>query len=104
MGLNIVTFAKHWDPILLNLIFSTQTAYAVPIIMMLQNRQTQRDGIQADNDYQTNVEAKKEIEALPLHLNKIETKKLDIIIRMLKEMKGCTLRKNFKYKLFDKNI
>ena len=91
MALNIVGLIKHWDPypfILLNLIFSTQAAYAAPIIMMAQNRQNQRDRIQADNDYHTNLEAKKEIEALQIHLNKIETEKLDIIIKLLKEIKG----------------
>ena len=91
MALNIVAFVSHWDPypfILLNLIFSTQAAYAAPIIMMAQNRQSQRDRIQADNDYLTNVEAKKEIEALQIHLNKIETEKLDIIIQMLRERKS----------------
>ena len=91
MALNIVAFVRHWDPypfILLNLIFSTQAAYAAPIIMMAQNRQSERDRIQADNDYLTNVEAKKEIEALQIHLNKIETEKLDIIIKMLQEMKS----------------
>ena len=90
MALNVVGFISHWDPypfILLNLIFSTQAAYAAPIIMMAQNRQSQRDRIQADNDYQTNLEAKKEIEALQVHLTHIETEKLDIIISMLKEMK-----------------
>lgn len=90
MILNVVAFVRHWDPypfILLNLIFSTQAAYAAPIIMMAQNRQSQRDRIQAENDYLTNVEAKKEIEALQIHLNKIETEKLDIIIKMLQEMK-----------------
>lgn len=91
MALNIVAFVQHWDPypfILLNLIFSTQAAYAAPIIMMAQNRQSQRDRIQADNDYHTNLEAKKEIEALQIQLNKIETEKLDIIIKMLEEMKS----------------
>ncbi len=90
MTLNIVGIINHWDPypfILLNLIFSTQAAYAAPIIMMSQNRQSQRDRIQADNDYNTNVEAKKEIEALQLHLNKLETEKLDKIIKMLEELK-----------------
>lgn len=90
MALNVVAFVKHWDPypfILLNLIFSTQAAYAAPIIMMAQNRQAQRDRIQADSDYQTNLEAKREIEALQIQLNKIETEKLDIIIKMLKDMK-----------------
>jgi uncharacterized membrane protein len=91
MTLNIVGIINHWDPypfILLNLIFSTQAAYAAPIIMMSQNRQNQRDRIQADSDYRTNVEAKKEIEALQLHLNKLETEKLDKIIKMLEEMKA----------------
>ena len=56
--------------------------------MMAQNRQSQRDRIQADNDYHTNLEAKKEIEALQMQLNKIETEKLDIIIKLLKEFKA----------------
>jgi uncharacterized membrane protein len=90
MTLNIIGFIRHWDPypfILLNLIFSTQAAYAAPIIMMAQNRQSERDRVQADSDYQTNLEAKKEIEALQIHLNSIETEKLDKILAMLNEMK-----------------
>lgn len=94
MALNIVGLIQHWDPypfILLNLIFSTQAAYAAPIIMMSQNRQADRDRIQAQNDYQTNLEAKQEIEALQIQLNKIETDKLDKIIKMLEEMKAGKL-------------
>jgi len=90
MTMNVIGFIQHWDPypfILLNLIFSTQAAYAAPIIMMAQNRQSQRDRLQAQADYDTNLEAKKEIEALQLQLNKIETEKLDEIMKMLKEMK-----------------
>ena len=86
MLLNIVGFVQHWDIypfILLNLVFSTQAAYAAPIIMMAQNRQNERDRVQADADYQTNVDAKKEIEALQIKLNKIEIDKLDKIIQML---------------------
>ena len=89
MTLNVIGFIQHWDPypfILLNLIFSTQAAYAAPIIMMAQNRQSQRDRVQAQADFDTNLEAKKEIEALQLQLNKIETEKLDEIMKMLKEM------------------
>jgi uncharacterized membrane protein len=88
MILNVVGFIRHWDVypfILLNLIFSTQAAYAAPIIMMSQNRQSERDREQADNDYQTNVDAKKEIEALQLHLSKIEIEKLDKILELLKK-------------------
>jgi hypothetical protein len=39
----------HWDPypfILLNLAFSTQAAYAAPLILLAQNRQTDRDKVQ----------------------------------------------------------
>jgi uncharacterized membrane protein len=90
MGLNIVGFMYHWDVypfILLNLLFSTQAAYAAPIIMMAQNRQNERDRLQAQADYQTNIDAKLEIEALAIKLNSLEVDKLDKIINMLNEMK-----------------
>jgi len=90
MVLNLVGFAYHWDVypfILLNLLFSTQAAYAAPIIMMSQNRQNERDREQARADYQTNLEAKLEIESLQKSLNIIEIEKLDKIIRMLEDMK-----------------
>jgi uncharacterized membrane protein len=89
MTLNVVGFVRHWDVypfILLNLIFSTQAAYAAPIIMMAQNRQGERDRIQAQEDYDTNIEAKREIEALQIQLSAIETEKLDKIIMMLEKM------------------
>ena len=90
MALNVIGLVSHWDVypfILLNLIFSTQAAYAAPIIMMAQNRQNQRDRIQADEDYQTNIKAKEEIEALQKQLNTLEIEKLDKIIAMLEKMK-----------------
>jgi uncharacterized membrane protein len=89
MGLNVIAIIYHWDPypyILLNLLFSTQAAYAAPIIMMAQNRQNQRDRAQADEDFRTNVEAKKEIEELQLRLNNIEIDKLDKILALLEKM------------------
>jgi len=90
MGMNLVGYLQHWDPypfILLNLLFSTQAAYAAPIIMMSQNRQSDRDRAQAQADYITNLEAKEEIESLQRHLNKIEVDKLDKIILMLEEIR-----------------
>ena len=90
MILNVVAYVGHWDPypyILLNLLFSTQAAYAAPIIMMAQNRQSQRDRAQADDDYRTNCEAKEEIEELQRRLKDIEVGKLDKIIIMLEEMR-----------------
>jgi uncharacterized membrane protein len=44
--------------------------------------------MQAQADYDTNVEAKKEIEELQFRLNSIETDKLDKIIRLLENLKN----------------
>ena len=88
MVLNIVAFVYHWDEypfILLNLVFSTQAAYAAPIIMMSQNRSSDRDRQHAEADYQTNVQSKKEIEELMNALHKIDVDKLDKIIHLLTE-------------------
>ena len=44
--LNAVALVSHWDPypfILLNLAFSTQAAYAAPLILLAQTRQADRD-------------------------------------------------------------
>ena len=58
--------------------------------MISQNRQSERDRAHAEADYQTNVDAKEEIEALQIKLDKIEVEKLDKIITMLEEMKSKT--------------
>lgn len=86
MACNLIGYIMHWDPypfILLNLLFSTQAAYAAPIIMMSQKRQNDRDRLQAMDDYQTNLEAKQEIEELQRRLNRIEVDKLDKILAIL---------------------
>ena len=51
IGLNAAAFVNHWDPypfILLNLCFSTQAAYAAPLILLARTRQATRDGHMAD--------------------------------------------------------
>src|SRR5947209_16377783 len=51
--LNLVALTQHWDPypfILLNLAFSTQAAYAAPLILLAQNRQDDRDRVSLDED------------------------------------------------------
>lgn len=88
MLVNIVGFLEHWDAypfILLNLVFSTQAAYAAPIIMMSQNRQARRDRHQADADFECNLHAKAEIEDLQRALSRIEIEKLDRIIELLQK-------------------
>jgi uncharacterized membrane protein len=51
--LNTVGLVRHWDPypfILLNLAFSTQAAYAAPLILLAQNRQDERDRANVERD------------------------------------------------------
>jgi uncharacterized membrane protein len=46
IAINSVALMYHWDPypfILLNLAFSTQAAYAAPLILLAQTRQADRD-------------------------------------------------------------
>jgi uncharacterized membrane protein len=69
MALNSVLLARRgpFDPypyILLNLILSTLAALQAPVIMMSQNRQGERDRLNAANDYEVNLKAEMEIRAL----------------------------------------
>ena len=53
IALNVFAVAWRWDPypfILLNLAFSTQAAYAAPLILLAQNRQDDRDRVSLDED------------------------------------------------------
>jgi|EndMetStandDraft_8_1072994.scaffolds.fasta_scaffold127233_2 uncharacterized membrane protein len=53
--LNVALITLQWDPypfILLNLAFSTQAAYAAPLILLAQSRQERRDHVQAELDRQ----------------------------------------------------
>jgi uncharacterized membrane protein len=69
MALNSLLLVRRevWDPypyILLNLILSTLAALQAPVIMMSQNRQAERDRLNAANDYEVNLKAEVEIRAL----------------------------------------
>jgi uncharacterized membrane protein len=57
--LNSIALISHWDPypfILLNLAFSTQAAYAAPLILLAQTRQAERDKIEGDRIDQRHTE------------------------------------------------
>jgi uncharacterized membrane protein len=50
---NAVAWGLRWDPypfILLNLAFSTQAAYAAPLILLAQSRQAARDQVHAEGN------------------------------------------------------
>jgi uncharacterized membrane protein len=77
IALNLVAILRHFDPypfILLNLLFSTQAAYAAPIIMMSQNRQAAKDRLRDDHEAMT-VDATADIVALT-HANTKEIQRL----------------------------
>jgi uncharacterized membrane protein len=68
-AIEAVSYGKHaaFDPypfILLNLAFSTQAAYAAPLILLAQNRQADRDKAEIERDRETNARSLAETEYL----------------------------------------
>ena len=74
IGLNFYAYEQQWDPypfVLLNLVLACITALQVPIILMSQNRQAERDRINAKYDYLVNRKSEREIEIIQKDLKKI---------------------------------
>ena len=99
--LNAILLAIHektFDPypyILLNLFLSMLAAIQAPIILMSQNRQSEKDRVRADHDYEVNLKA--ELEIMLLHekldllrekqwaeLLAIQNRQLELLARMAK--------------------
>lgn len=60
IAVNAAAVALRFDPypfILLNLGFSTQAAYAAPLILLAQTRQAERDRAETERDRETNARA-----------------------------------------------
>lgn len=58
IAFNLAALHYRFDPypfILLNLLFSTQAAYAAPLILLAQNRQADRDKVQTERDREMNA-------------------------------------------------
>jgi len=75
MSINIYAWSNAWDPypfILLNLILSCVAALQAPIILMSQNRQSQKDRKKMEYDYHVNRVASRRIEQILASLDKIE--------------------------------
>jgi uncharacterized membrane protein len=69
--LNVFAVSLRWDPypfILLNLAFSTQAAYAAPLILLAQNRQENRDRVTLEQDRRRAEETKADTEYLAREL------------------------------------
>lgn len=69
--LNLFAIGYEWDPypfILLNLAFSTQAAYAAPLILLAQNRQENRDRVSLEEDRRRAQQTKADTEYLAREL------------------------------------
>jgi uncharacterized membrane protein len=72
----------RWDPypfILLNLAFSTQAAYAAPLILLAQNRQDNRDRAQAELDREVNARTQADTEYLARELASVRLALADAV-------------------------
>ena len=95
---------RAWDPypfILLNLALSFQAAYAAPIIMMSQNRQSAKDRMQAEQDLNTDLKAELLIEELHSSVDelrlekwadllKIQEHQIELLQRVIQRLEGVT--------------
>src|SRR3989338_8515494 len=70
---------------LLTMVVSLEAIVLSTLIIMAQNRHSERDRHQADEDLRTDVEAKSEIDEIQQRLARIENEKLDRILKLLEE-------------------
>jgi uncharacterized membrane protein len=80
--LNTIGLIRHWDPypfILLNLAFSTQAAYAAPLILLAQNRQDDRDRASIERDREVAARTQSDTEFLARELSGIRLALADIV-------------------------
>jgi uncharacterized membrane protein len=95
IALNLFAVSLQWDPypfILLNLAFSTQAAYAAPLILLAQNRQENRDRVSLEEDrrraQQTKADTEylaRELAALRIAVGEVVTR--DYLRRELEEVR-----------------
>jgi uncharacterized membrane protein len=97
--LNLFAIRLQWDPypfILLNLAFSTQAAYAAPLILLAQNRQENRDRVALEEDRTRAAQTKadteflaRELAALRIALGEVTTR--DYLRRELEDLREAIL-------------
>jgi CRP/FNR family cyclic AMP-dependent transcriptional regulator len=88
--INILLRGKAWDPypfILLNLFLSMLAAIQAPVIMMSQNRQDKKDRLRSELDFDVNVRAESEIQALSRRIIELHAK-LDDVDELLRSLDG----------------
>lgn len=86
--LNSIAVIQHWDPypfILLNLAFSTQAAYAAPLILLAQTRQAERDKVASDTAEKRHDEVERSAAERVAAL-RVETDKLEQLLQSNTEL------------------
>ncbi|HET7653375.1 MAG TPA: DUF1003 domain-containing protein [Acidimicrobiales bacterium] len=79
---NAIAWGLRWDPypfILLNLAFSTQAAYAAPLILLAQNRQEARDRAQAEQDRAVTARTQADAEFLAREMASVRIALSDVV-------------------------
>ena len=109
IALNMFAVGLQWDPypfILLNLAFSTQAAYAAPLILLAQNRQENRDRVSLEEDRRRAEQTKadteylaRELAALRIAVGEVVTRdylrrELEEVRELLDELKARKPKKN----------
>jgi uncharacterized membrane protein len=82
IALNTAGLLQHWDPypfILLNLAFSTQAAYAAPLILLAQNRQDDRDRASIERDREVATRTQDDTEFLARELAAVRLALADVV-------------------------
>ncbi len=75
--INVYELFYKFDPypfVFLNLVLAIITAVLSPVILMSQNRVSQRDRLRSEYDYQLNKKSEREIEEIKKQLDRIERK------------------------------
>jgi uncharacterized membrane protein len=101
IAINLFAVKLRWDPypfILLNLAFSTQAAYAAPLILLAQNRQENRDKVALEEDRRRAEQTKadteflaRELAALRLAVGEVATR--DYLRREIDELREALGKK-----------
>lgn len=84
ISVNLFAVAARFDPypfILLNLAFSTQAAYAAPLILLAQNRQENRDRVALEEDRRRAAQTKADTEFLARELASLRLAVGEVVTR-----------------------
>ena len=100
IAFNLIAISLQFDPypfILLNLAFSTQAAYAAPLILLAQNRQENRDRVSLEEDRRRAAQTKADTEFLARELASVrlsvgETVTRDYLRRELDDLRDSVDR------------